>query len=116
LNANSSKAVAERLPGYDRKTRDRGWAAFVSLGLVGLTTIGFAMSGAIRFAASIDRVVAALSARPMAADATPPLNQCDCPRWCDEFTSQMPANENPWHLALQPLARVEVPDKDESIP
>lgn len=100
MNDNASKAI-ERLPGYDRKTRGWEWAAFVSLGLVALATIGFAVSGAVKFAAGHERVVAALSARPMAtAEATPPLNQCDCPRWCDEFTSRMPADENSWRLAL----------------
>jgi uncharacterized membrane protein len=66
MSAKPPKTIAERLPGYDRKTRRWEWVIFLVLAKVALAVIVFAVWHAVQFATGKERVVAALSTSAMA--------------------------------------------------
>jgi nitrate reductase NapE component len=66
MNENTPKPTAERLPGYDRKTRRWEWVVFLILGKVVFALIALAVFDATKFAAGKERIVAALSTGPRA--------------------------------------------------
>jgi hypothetical protein len=69
MNINEPTRQAERLPGYDRKTRRLEWVMFLALAHVALVVIVFAVWSAVGFAAGEERVVAALSTGPIEASS-----------------------------------------------
>lgn len=65
-NASAPTPAAERLPGYDRKSRRLELVVFLILGKIALAAIALAVFGPIKLAAAKERLVAALSSGPVA--------------------------------------------------